>query len=366
MFEVTCPDSSTNECGGGTDPAFNAELGSNYPFTKAFNPFYRGMSGTGNPLPGWLKGQPTDNIHPCNPNPGNSPALFQSNQIESFVVVGDPIATTKGKSGGTGSCWVATYNTPGVLPSVSVTTPANNANYPQGANIPSAFTCTPVNTLVANPTSAVGPYLTVPTTPAPGCTASVDGGAPITSGTPISTTPGPHTFVATVLDSGSDTVSTQTINYNVVGPTDVAILKVGPLFAPIKSKVTYVIGVGDIGSQPAVDVNVSDLLPANTTLVAGSVSANKVSCSIVSKKLVCTTTPVSCSTTSTSVSCSVGTLQPLSLSSLNGATIKLTVQLGPALTTGKVVKNTATVSATNTDTHTGNNSSTASTLLTAH
>ena len=32
----------------------------------------------------------------------------------------------------------------------------------------------------------------------------------------------------------------------------------------------------------------------------------------------------------------------------------------------KVVKNTATVSATNTDTHTGNNSSTASTLLTAH
>jgi len=54
------------------------------------------------------------------------------------------------------------------------------------------------------------------------------------------------------------------------------------------------------------------------------------------------------------------------LSSLNGATIKLMVLLGNALTTGKVVKNTATVSATNTDTHTGNNSSTASTLLTAH
>lgn len=367
MFEVTCPDTAGDAC-----TAFDATLGSDYHFTKANNPGYRGGAPlfNGNPLPGWLKGQPSDTVHPCSPDSGSP--LFQSNQIESFVVVGDPTATTKGKSGGTGSCWVATYNTPGVAPPPPmVTTPANNANYPLGASIASAFTCSAINAAVAHsdPNFPTGPYLTVPTTPAPGgCTATIDGAVltPITSGTLIPTTPGQHTFVANVLDSGSDTNATQTITYNVVGPTDVAILKVGPLFAPIKSKVTYVIGVGDIGSQPAVDVNVSDILPANTTLVAGSVSANKVSCSIVNKKLVCTTTAVSCTSTATSVSCPLGTIQPLSLSSLNGATIKLSVQLGTALTTGKVVKNTATVSTTNTDTRTGNNSSTASTILTAH
>jgi len=168
--------------------------------------------------------------------------------------------------------------------------------------------------------------------------------------------------VATVIDSGSDTAS-KTLTYNVVGPTDVAILKVGPSKAPVNSKVTYIIGVGDIGSQPAVDVSVTDVLPAGTTF--SSVSAKKVSCSIVNRSLTCSTTTIPCTTGST-VSCAVGTLQPLSLSSLNGATIQLTVQLGPSLTAGKTVKNTATVSATNTDAHTGNNSSTASTLLTAH
>jgi uncharacterized repeat protein (TIGR01451 family) len=375
MFEVTCPDSSNNECG--QDVTFDAELGSDYSFDKATNPDYRGTSGTGNPLPGWLKGQPADHIHPCNPNSGNSPALFQSNQIESFVVVGDPTATTKGKSGGTGSCWVATYNTPNELPSVTGTIPANGANYPQGSTLTSNLACKAVNMPTNDP--KIGPYLTVPATvqvqdppipPVLGCSLRVDGGTPID----LTTTPNPqlpttgtsHTVVVTVTDSATDTTTSTPITYNVVGPTDVAILKVGPLLAPIKSKVTYVIGVGDIGSQPAVDVNVSDILPANTTLVAGSVSASKVSCSIVNRRLVCTTTPVSCASTATSVSCSVGSLQPLSLSSLNGATIKLSVQLGTALTAGKVVKNTATVSSTNTDTHTSNNSSTASTLLTAH
>ena len=310
MFEVTCPDTAGDECS-----SFDAELGTGYHFTKTTNLGYRGGSPyTGNPLPGWLKGHPSDTVHPCNPDSGSP--LFQSNQIESFTVQGDPIATTKGKSGGTGSCWVATYNTPNELPSVTGTIPANGANYPQGSTVLSNFACTAVN----KGSAAAGPYLTVPPTvqvqdppasPALGCSVSIDGGAPID----LTTTPHPaipttgvsHTFVATVIDSATDTTSTQTINYNVVGPTDVAILKVGPLFAPIKSKVTYVIGVGDIGSQPAVDVNVSDILPANTTLVSGSVSASKVSCSIVNKKLVCTTTPVSCSTTSTSVSCSVGT-----------------------------------------------------------
>ena len=104
---------------------------------------------------------------------------------------------------------------------------------------------------------------------------------------PLPTSPGSHTFVATVLDSGSDTKSTQTLTYNVVGPADLAILKLAPGRTSVNSNLTYSIAVADLGSQPAVDVLVTDILPANTTFV--SVSASKISCSIVNRRLVCTT-----------------------------------------------------------------------------
>ena len=65
------------------------------------------------------------------------------------------------------------------------------------------------------------------------------------------------------------------------------------------------------------------------------------------------------------VTCSSQTpIAPLSLSSLNGATVKITVKLGSTWTAGKVVKNTATVQGTNADPKPNNNSSTASTLVT--
>ena len=131
MFEVTCPNSLNNECGSIATP-FDAELGSEYIFDKSSNPNYP-ANAEQNPLPGWLKGHPSDTVHPCNPNPGNTPALFQSNQIKSFDVIGDPRATTKGTSGGTGTCWVATYNTPNVEPPTPIVQlRANNAIYPAG------------------------------------------------------------------------------------------------------------------------------------------------------------------------------------------------------------------------------------------
>jgi len=105
-----------------------------------------------------------------------------------------------------------------------------------------------------------------------------------------------------------------------------------------------------------VGVMVTDVLPSNTSFV--SASGSNVSCSVVSKKLVCTTTPVSCSGGST-VSCNVGMLAPLSISSLNGAAMKITVKVTSQPATmckvGSVQKpctiDTATVSATNTDTN---------------
>jgi hypothetical protein len=69
---------------------------------------------------------------------------------------------------------------------------------------------------------------------------------------------------------------------------------------------------------------------------------------------------VNCTGT-TAVSCNVGSLAPLSISSLNGATIAITVKVTAPL--GTVLKDTATVTGTNTDPKLGNNSSTASTTV---
>ena len=182
------------------------------------------------------------------------------------------------------------------------------------------------------------------------------------SGSSIDTsTTGLHTFIAKVVDSATDNAS-QTVSYNVVAPADLAILKVAPLLVRAGGTITYSIGVGNLGGSNALGVVVSDTLPADTSLL--SVSGNNVSCAIVNKKLTCTTTAMICTGGST-VSCASQTpIVPLSLSSLNGATVKITVQLGSSWTVGKVVKNTATVQGANADPKPNNNSSTASTLVT--
>ena len=102
------------------------------------------------------------------------------------------------------------------------------------------------------------------------------------------------------MDSATDT-ATSTVTYNVVAPADLAILKLAPLLVRAGGTITYTIGVGNLGGSNAVDVVVSDTLPADTTLV--SASGNNVSCSVVNRRLTCSTTPITCTGTS-AVSCS--------------------------------------------------------------
>ena len=124
--------------------------------------------------------------------PLTSGFLFASNQVSAFdLSVNDPV--TKGRSGGTASCWVATYNTPHEAPTVTITTPANGANYAQGSTVNAAYTCQAVNAGSGSPT---GPYLDV----AVGCTGTVPSGSPIdTSSSGMS-----KVFTATVMDSATD------------------------------------------------------------------------------------------------------------------------------------------------------------------
>jgi len=349
MFELTCPGSPGGTCGTDLNPTFFATLGTAYTFDKAFNLGFTKI----NPYPGWLKGHGPDPAHPCTPDTNPANHLFQSNQIDFFQVTGDPGGTTKGGSGGTGSCWVATYNTPNEAPTVNIVAPANGGTYQQNQVTHANYTCATVN----NTPNATGPYLTVAS-----CSATDTPGGSVAQGTQFDTaTLGPHTFTATVVDSATDTAS-QTVTYNVVGAADVAILKLAAPRVRTGSKLTYAIGVGDLGNANAVNVNVNDTLPPGTSFLTAS--GTNVACSVVNKRLACTTTPVPCTFASGAVSCKVGTIMPLSLFALNGAVIQITVQV--TATPGTKLNNTATVSAANADPKPGNNSSTASTLVTAY
>jgi uncharacterized repeat protein (TIGR01451 family) len=348
MFELTCPGSPGGTCGTNDNPNFFATLGADFNFSKALNPLFNSSE----PLVGWLKGVGPDPLHPCTQNPGNTPPLFRSNQISSFSSTGDPTGHGKGASGGTGSCWLLTYNTPNEAPGVNIVAPANGGVYQQGQVTQANYTCTTVN----NTPNATGPYLTQAS-----CSAIDSPGGSVAQGAQFDTaTLGTHTFTATVVDSATDNAS-QTVTYTVVGPADVAILKLAPRRVRSGTKLTYLIGVGDFGPANAVNVRVNDPLPPGTAFL--SASGTNLACSIVNGRFTCSTTPVPCAFAGGIVSCNAGTIMPFSLFFLNGAVIQITVQVtAPAGT----LNNTATVSASNADPRTGNNSSTASTTVTAH
>lgn len=366
MFEVTCPSLPNSVCN-----PFDAELGTLY--TLSTNPAYNQYT-PAHPYPGLLKGDGGVAGDSCaQATPPNSP-VFQSNQIDRFSATELPDPGNHGSSGGTGSCWVATWNQPDeVLPGITITSPTN-ISYAQGAAVVASYTC-------GNPTSSklpelpssgnpVGPYLTAascmqatgtqtsctPPSPNPGgglaCTGTVD-----------TSTLGPQTFTVTAMDSGTNT-STGSVNYTVVAPTDLAIANVTLSKVATGSTLTYAIGVGDLGNATAVNVMVNDTLAPGTSFV--SASGSNVACGLVNKKVSCQTIPFPCVSAGPSgpVSCTVGPIYPLSISSLNGAVIKVVVKVTAAA--GTTLKNTATVSAANLDPKPSNNSSTASTTVTAH
>jgi uncharacterized repeat protein (TIGR01451 family) len=339
MFEVTCPNLPNEECNPFTAQLQTAFTLSTESGVNMFNPI--------DPFPGWLKGFGGVNAHPCTP-PGSG-NLFQSDQISSF----DIDTKTKGNSGGTGSCWVATYNqNDQVPPPITITSPTNSV-YAQGTVVPASYTC---NANYQPTTSAIGPYLTVAscsqaTGTQASCTQAPNQWACI--GSVNTSTPGTFNFQVSAMDSGLNQ-NTQSVSYTVVAPTNLQIANVAPA-GPVANggSITYVIGVADGGPANADGVIVTDPLPVNTKFVSGS--GTNIACSIVNKRLSCSTTPIPCSAVGNNVTCSVGMLAPLSISSLNGGLIAIKVQVTAQPTTTCSKKpctiNTATVSAINTDTN---------------
>ena len=213
LFSVTCPTSPGGTCGSNDNQDFFAELGTVFEFSQSENPFfiYPGIFGFLNPFPGWLKGAGPVPGAPCTPPPHGP--LFQSNQVDTFFIDN---GTTKGKSGGTGSCWVATYDTPGELwPGIKITSPMNTT-YKLNQVVTANYSC--YNPITSKPlTSPVGPYLT-----AASCTQSIGTQNSCTqtntgltcTGTVPTNQRGPHTFVVTAIDSGGNQ-NLSAVTYNV-------------------------------------------------------------------------------------------------------------------------------------------------------
>lgn len=221
LFELTCPGFTTDAACGNATQKFFATLGTVFTFDKAENEGFKLLASTIGPYPGWLKGDGGVAGSPCTPNPDNVTPLFQFNQITSFSVVGDPTGTTKGKSGGGGSCWVATYATGGELPpGIKITSPSFTT-YNRNQSVTASYTCSNPKTSKDPLTSAVGPYLTVASctqsqapnpsnkTQTPGCIP----GQVCTGGVDTSVK-GLHVFQVRAVDSGGN-VNVNVVVYNV-------------------------------------------------------------------------------------------------------------------------------------------------------
>ncbi|HXM64701.1 MAG TPA: L-type lectin-domain containing protein [Terriglobales bacterium] len=205
LFQVTCPTSPGGTCGSAAEQDFFAELGTDFQYQQSENPFfvYPGIFGPLNPFPGWLKGG--SGLTPCTPTGG---PLFQSNQIDTFFI---DTATTRGKSGGGGSCWVATYDTPGEqTPGIKISTPTFTT-YTLNQVVTANYACS--NPTTSKPaTSPTGPYLTVATCtqselpPAKNNTNSCNfqNGQLVCTGPVDTSTLGFHTFIVTSDDSGGN------------------------------------------------------------------------------------------------------------------------------------------------------------------
>jgi uncharacterized repeat protein (TIGR01451 family) len=197
-------------------------------------------------------------------------------------------------------------------------------------------------------------------------TSSAPGSSPI-QGSPsggtftfstLTATSGPQTFTVTAKDNAGNTLTSAPVTYQVVGSSDLALLDIASFTVKTGKNLTYNVAVLNLGPSVADDVVVTDTLPANTSFVSagfGTVTCTLSGCSDIAGS------GTACSLSGNTVTCNIPTVGLL-LKSWTGALIKVTVKVNA--TAGTTLKDTASVTAANTDPHTGNNSATAQTRVT--
>jgi uncharacterized repeat protein (TIGR01451 family) len=227
---------------------------------------------------------------------------------------------------------------------------------------------------------ATPPSLTLPNTVT--ANASSSSGTQVSYNVTASDTVDPHPIIACMPASGSTFAVGTTVvnctatdlagnkasgkfNVNVIvaGMDDLALGMIAPLVVQTGKNLSYLIGVANLGTATAYQAVVTDTLPAGTAFVSAFWRSG--SCSFGTGGVGCSppSQGTSCAYAVGTVICNIGTLPVFTLRNPSGAAILITVRVtAPARST---IKNTASVTGANVDTHPGNNSSTAITVISA-
>jgi uncharacterized repeat protein (TIGR01451 family) len=289
--------------------------------------------------------------------PNTTPPVTQGSLTESFTVV--PVG--------------------GSIPVQTVTDLAGNVSSPQGPFVTPVDQTAPTITAkfsVSGTTFNVGQTVTVKytcgdtgsgvftcgPTAAPSCpSAPAIGSATFTTGTITVDTSvgavGPHTVNA--VDCAGNT-SAVPVTYTVVyGSADLVIATLPNPFAKVKkgTNLTYKTFVLNFGPNTANNVVVTNTIPNGTTLV-GTPTSGTVTCTLAGCSDIASGTPCSVNPSRTVVTCTTPTVLPII--KFTGFVVKLVVTVNGTV---NPVKDTASVSASNPDPHTANNTFTVSTTV---
>ena len=170
--------------------------------------------------------------------------------------------------------------------------------------------------------------------------------------------PGTKTFTVNVTDAAGNSGTPVSVTYTVVAaaPVNLSLLKVAPLLAKQNTGFEYDISAANFGKSAASNVVVSDPLPSGVTYVSSS--AQLFACG----RKGCSYTPASCTYASKTVTCTLQSLGVTDLFDIALYTIEIKVHATGSV--GTLVTNTATITSSGSDSHPGDNRSTAITKIT--
>ncbi len=180
--------------------------------------------------------------------------------------------------------------------------------------------------------------------------------------TPIDTSStGVKTFTVNVTDAAGNTGTPVSVSYQVVAPpvtpVDLVVLNLAPLLVSHNGVFAYEIAAANRGGNTATGVVITDALPAGVTYVNAAptvFSCSKKGCGL-------STSGTKCSYAGNTVTCTLTSLDPITWSGLQEFNVVITVRATAAA--GSKITDTATITSADTDTHPGNNQSTATTLV---
>jgi uncharacterized repeat protein (TIGR01451 family) len=170
---------------------------------------------------------------------------------------------------------------------------------------------------------------------------------------------GAKTLTIPVKDAAGNTGTTVTFAYNVVstGPADLAIATTGSSTVQSGSEMTYDSLVLNLGPNPASNIVITNVIPAGTTFV--SAGPESLWCGLSGG--CATQASNACTVSGRTVTCKVGSLDPLSSTSVTGIGVQVVVRV--TATKGTQLVDKTTVTSPNPDPSSGNNTATVKTKV---